>query len=191
MRVSTFALLLAAALLTAVLVSEPAQAQLRPSGSAVESSVRLYDQGTAGFSLNRFFTPQHFRMSHTFEASSSSWGGGASMAMYTNTMQWQFNSKLAARLDVSAASQLGGSQRLAYAMGQNPNQVFVRNAELAYRPTKNLQLHLSMRRSPYGSFVSPYGYYGGNAYDRWNQSSSFRADFGPTGRDLFWNDRLN
>jgi len=187
MRSSILALLLVAALLA----TAPAHAQLRPSGSAVESSVRLYDQGVSGFSLNRYFTPEHFRMSHTFEASSSSWGGGTSMAMYTNTMQWQFNSKLAARIDVSAASQLGGNQRLAQAMGQNSNQVFVRNAELAYRPTENIQLHLSMRRSPYGSYMSPYGYYGGSAYDRWNQSSSFRADFGPSGRDLFWNDRLN
>ncbi len=186
MRSSFFALLLVAALLA----TTPAHAQLRPSGSAVESSVRLYDAGTTGFSLNRFFTPEHFRMSHTFEASSSSWGGGTSMAMYTNTMQWQFNSKLAARVDVAAASQLGGNQRLANAMGQNANQVFLRNAELAYRPTGNIQVHLSMRRSPYGSYMSPYGYYGQNGYDRWNQNSSFRADFGPSGRDLFWNDRL-
>ncbi len=190
MRASLFALLFVFALMTAVATSDPAHAQLRPSGSVVESSVRLYDQGTPGFSLNRFFTPEHFRMSHSFEASSSSWGGGTSMAMYTNTMQWQFNNKLAARLDVSAASQMGGDQRLAQAMGQSQGQVFVRNAEIAYRPTGNIQLHLSMRRSPYGSYMSPYGYYG-NANDRWAQSSSFRADFGPSGRDLFWNDRLN
>lgn len=189
MRTSLFALLLAATLLA----TSPAQAQLRPSGSAVETSVRLYDQGTAGFSLNRFFTPEHFRMSHTFEATSSSFGGGSSMAMYTNSMQWQFSSKLAARLDIAAASQLGGDQRLAQALGQNSNQVFVRNAELAYRPTENIQLHLSMRRSPYGSYMSPYGMYGSRygAYDNWNQSSSFRADFGPSGRDLFFNDRMN
>lgn len=191
MRSSFLALLLVAALLATVLITAPAQAQLRPTGSAIDSSVRLYDQGATGFSLNRFFTPEHFRMSHTFEASSSSWGGGSSMAMYTNSMQWQFSNKLAARLDVSAASQLGGgNQRLAQALGQNPNQVFIRNAELAYRPTENIQLHLSMRRSPYGSYMSPYGYYGGSGYDRWNQNSSFRADFGPSGRDLFWNDRL-
>jgi hypothetical protein len=186
MRSSLFALLLTATLLA----TAPVHAQLRPSGSAVESSVRLYDQGVTGFSLNRYFAPEHFRMSHTFEASSSSWGGGTSMATYTNSMQWHFNNKLAARLDVSAASQLGGNQRLAQAMGQNSNQVYVRNAELAYRPSENVQIHLSMRRSPYGSYMSPYGYGGYNAYDRWNQHSSFRADFGPSGRDLFWNDRL-
>ncbi|MDE2995408.1 MAG: hypothetical protein OXT73_01510 [Bacteroidota bacterium] len=185
MRISIFALLLAATLVA----TTPAQAQLRSSGSAAETSVRLYDQGTAGFSLNRFFTPEHFRMSHTFEASSSSWGGGSSMAMYTNSMMWQFSSKLAARLDVAAASQLGGNTRLAQALGQNPNQVFIRNAEIAYRPTENIQLHLRMRRSPYGSYMSPYGSY--NAYDRWNHSSSFRSDFGPSSQDLFWNDRLN
>ncbi|MDA0874990.1 MAG: hypothetical protein O3C45_08015 [Bacteroidetes bacterium] len=188
MRASLFILLLAALLLA----TAPAQAQLRPSGSAIGSSVRLYDQGTSGFSLNRFFTPQVFRMSHTFEASSSSFGGGSSMAMYTNTMQWQFNNKLAARLDVAAASQLGGNERLAQALGQNTNQIFLRNAEVAYRPGKNVEFHLSLRRSPYGSWMSPYGHgYGYGAYDRFNHSSSFRADFGPSVDDLFWDQRKN
>lgn len=188
MRVSLFILLLSAMLLA----TAPAQAQLRPSGSAVTSSVRLYDQGNSGFSLNRFFTPQNFRMSHTFEASSSSFGGGSSMAMYTNSMQWQFSDKLAARLDVSAASQLGGNERLAQALGQNPNQIFIRNAEVAYRPGKNVELHLSMRRSPYGSYMSPYGYgYGYGAYDRFNHYSSFRSDFGPSTDDLFFNSSKN
>lgn len=176
-----------------LLAASPVQAQLRPSGSSVQSSVKLYDQGGAGFSLNRFFTPEHFRMSHTFEASSSSFGGGSSMAMYTNSMQWQFNSKLAARLDVAAAYSPMADSRLANAMGQNTGQVFVRNAELAYRPSDNVQLHLSMRRSPYGSFMSPYGRggYGLDGYSNGYNSASFRSDFGPGGRDLFWNDRLN
>lgn len=186
MRISLFILLFSAMLLA----TAPAQAQLRPSGSAVTSSVRLYDQGNSGFSLNRFFTPQNFRMSHTFEASSSSFGGGSSMAMYTNSMRWQFSDKLAARLDVSAASQLGGNERLAQALGQNPNQIFIRNAEVAYRPGKNVELHLSMRRSPYGSYMSPYGY-GYGAYDRFNHYSSFRSDFGPSTDDLFFNSSKN
>ena len=192
MRSSLTALLLVAILLAVA----PAQAQLRPSGSGVQSSVKLYDQGGAGFSLNRFFTPQHFRMSHTFEASSSSYGGGSSLAMYTNSMQWQFSSKLAARLDVAAAYSPMADSRLANAMGQNSSQVFVRNAELAYRPTDNVQVHLSMRRSPYGSFMSPYGMggYSRHGYDGYSNgynTSSFRSDFGEIGRELFWNDRLN
>lgn len=188
MRASLFILLFSAMLLA----TAPAQAQLRPSGSAVSSSVRLYDQGNSGFSLNRFFSPQNFRMSHTFEATSSSYGGGSSMAMYTNSMQWQFSDKLAARVDIAAASQLGGNERLAQALGQNTNQIFLRNAEVAYRPGKNVELHLSMRRSPYGSYMSPYGYGNGyGAYDRFNQYSSFRSDFGPSTDDLFWKNSKN
>jgi len=113
------------------------------------------------------------------------------MAMYTNSMQWHFNNKLAARLDVSATTSQLGNQRLAQALGADQGRVFIRNAEIAYRPNENFRLHLSMKRSPYGNYMSPYGYgYGG--YERGYESSGmFRADFGPSGRDLFWNDRLN
>ncbi len=183
MRSSIFA----AFVIALLLAGTPANAQLRASGSPQETSVRLYDQGNVGFSLNRFFTPEHFRMSHSFEATSSSFGGGSSMAMYTNSMQWHFNNKLAARLDVSAAYSPTQNQRLTNAMGNQSGQVFIRNAEIAYRPAKNVEMHLSMRRSPYGSYMSPYGA-GGYGYDRYG-GSSFYGNFGPNSRDLFWNDR--
>ena len=181
MRTSFLSLLLIALLAFAA----PAQAQLRSANSPAEASVRLYEQGNAGFSLNKYFSPEHFAMSHSFELSSF---GGNSMSMYTNSMQWQFSSKLAARLDVAAAYSPLGSQSGMSVTGQSDSRVFVKNAELAYRPKENVQLHLSFRQSPYGSYMSPYGY-GGYGYNRYG-GSSFQADYGSSNRDLFWNDRL-
>ena len=163
----------------------PAQAQLRSGTSPVETSVRLYDAGQAGFSLNKYFSPEHFRMSHSLEMSASSFNGGSTLGMYTNSMMWQFNSKLAARADVSVAyGQSGASQHFSATGGQS-GQVFLRNAEIQYRPRENMQIHLQVRQSPYGSYMNPYGYRA-SAYDR----SSMSMSFGPERDDLFWNDRL-
>jgi len=179
--------LIAAFVIALVLAASPANAQLRSAGSAQATSVRLYDQGNVGFSLNRFFTPEHFRMSHSFEASSSSFGGGSSIAMYTNSMQWQFSNKLAARVDVAAAYSPLQDQRLNSITGNQSPQVFLRNAEIAYRPSENVQIHLSMRRNPYGNMG--YGNYGGYGGQR-HSGGSFYGNFGPNSQDLFWNDRL-
>ncbi|MDA1028141.1 MAG: hypothetical protein O3B41_03700 [Bacteroidetes bacterium] len=186
MRTSLFALFFA--LLLAA--NSPVQAQLRSAGSPAKASVPLYDQGGSGFSLNKYFSPEHFAMSHSFELSSM---GGNSLSMYTNTMQWQFSSKLAARMDVAAAySPLSGQSGMSVT-GQNDSQVFIKNAQIAYRPKENMEIHLSFRQNPYGSMLNPYGYGGyggyGNGYSRYG-GSSLQADYNSTGRELFWNDRL-
>jgi hypothetical protein len=193
MRTSIFVLLFLALLF----VSSPVRAQLRSAGSPADASVQLYDQGSTGFSLNKYFSPEHFTMSHSFELSSF---GGNSMSMYTNSMQWQFSSKLAARVDVAAAYSPLSSQSGMSVTGQSDSRVFVKNAQLAYRPKENMEIHLSFRQNPYGSNMGPYGYggyggyggdggYGGSGYNRYG-GSSFQADYGSNGRDLFWNGRL-
>lgn len=144
-------------------IAVPAQAQLR-DGGVRQSEVKLFDSGATTFALNKLFSPEHFRMSHSYEFSTSSFGGlGNSMGMYTNTMMWQFNQKLAARVDVSYAhTPFGGSlfSNGAGGLGEgNGGQLFLRNAEVAYRPTENVQLHFSVRQSPYGQYMSPYGYF--------------------------------
>lgn len=171
-------------LLLVVLVASaaPASAQLRQDAATVSSPVRLYDQGGAGFSLNRFFDPQHFRMSHSFELSSGSFGGyGSTLGMYTNTMEWQFSSRLAARVDVAMAYSPTGSMPGGSVTGGGDSRVFLRNAELAFRPKENMLLHFSVRQNPYGYFASPYGYYG---YDRPGYGMDGTAGF----RE--WNGRL-
>jgi hypothetical protein len=167
----------------------PAQAQLRQDVHTQAAPARLYDQGGATFSLNKYFSPEHFRMSHTVEMSSGSFG---SLGMYTNSMMWQFSQKLAARVDLSvgyspSGNAFGNNDRLN--QGDN-TRFFLRNAELAFRPNEKSLLHLSVRQSPYGAYASPYGYgYGYQPYG-YGHSASFQAMFGHDQRDLFWNDRL-
>ena len=76
--------------------------------------------------------------------------------MYTNTMAWEFNSKLAARMDVSFA--FSPFDNTPGANGQN-GRVFLRNAEVLYQPSENVRLHLQVQQNPYGYHMSPYGYY--------------------------------
>ncbi len=169
-------------------IAFPAQAQLRRDVHSQSAPARLYDQG--GFSLNKFFDPAHFRMSHSLEFTAGSFGGqSSSLAMYTNTMMFQFSSKLAGRVDMALAYSPTGN--VGSVTGSNQGRLFLRNAELAYRPTKNMQLHLSVRQSPYGYYASPYGYGGYGGYSPYGgRYSSFQAGFGADDRDLFWNDRL-
>jgi hypothetical protein len=157
-------------------LTTPAEAQFRETAQRNQSvQTQLYDSGSAAATaLKSFFDAEHFRMSHSYEASFSSFGGQASsMGMYTNSMMWQFNSDWAARMDVSVAhpfSQGGG------AFGQQETRVFLRNAEVAYKPSENFQVRMQVQQSPYGRYMSPYGVYGAQ-----------RSAFGPTPTgDLFW-----
>lgn len=174
-------------------VTAPAQGQLRSDVISEDASVRLYDYGQTGFSLNRYFSPAHFRMSHSLEFSTGSFGGEtSSLGMYTNTMMWQFSQKLAARLDISMAYSPYSDERLQGLTGDNNGRIFIRNAQVAYRPTENSRIQFSFQQSPYGSYASPYGYnrYGNGRYGyRGRGGGSFQARFGPSDRDLFWNDR--
>lgn len=166
----------------------PAQAQLRNAVQEQHASSRLYDSGAAGFLLNKVFNPSIFRMSHSVEMSFGSFGGrSSSLGMYTNTMAWQFNDKLAARVDLSMAYSPFSNE--AFGSSEQRPRVFLRNAEIAYRPSKNIELHLQVRQSPYGSYMSPYGYYNpygyGYGYDR---AGYMHAGFGGPSPDLFWRD---
>ncbi len=165
-------------------VTLPARAQLRQDVNVQNAPVRLYDQ--SGFTLNKFFSPAHFKMNHSFEMSAGSFGGRtSSLAMYTNTMAWQFSSKLAARVDVAFAFSPLGNAGIGGVSRGNQGRVFLRNAEIAWRPTENMQLNISVRQSPYGRYASPYGAYG--PYGGYNR---FSAGFHSGSRDLFWNDNL-
>lgn len=160
---------------------QPAHAQLRDTDTR-PAPAAIYDDGTtAGSLLGTLFSDENFRMSHAYEMSMSSFGGNSSsLGMYTNSMMWQFNEKWAARVDVSLAhSPFGGSNAFS---NQQDARVFLRNAEVAYRPSENMQFRFQMRQSPYGSYMSPYaGPYSGYGY---------RGHVGTMPRtstsDLFW-----
>jgi hypothetical protein len=161
----------------------PAQAQFRTDVNEQRAPSRLYNTEAANFLLNTVFNPAHFKMSHTYEMSiGGSQYGTSSLGMYTNTMAWQFNDKLAARVDMSAAYSpfnTGG-----FGQGEQKPQVFLRNAEVAYRPMKNMQIHLQIRQNPYGAYASPYGYYN-PGYGYGYRDAGYHM--GPSS-DLFWKD---
>lgn len=158
----------------------PAQAQLRSDAAALQQgeSVRLMDSGV---SLATLFSPGVFRMSHSYEMSAGSIGGsGYSLGMYTNTMQWQFSSQLAARVDVAMAhSPFSGSDVLGLSGEAGQPQVFLRNAEVAYRPNDSVQLNFSYRQSPFGGFASP-------GYGRRGVGLTSGYDAGLGADRLFW-----
>ena len=175
-------------------LTTPAEAQWRDGALEEHAPARVLAPAKTGFSLDKLFDPSHFKMAQSIEFSSSSFSGQASsLGMFTNSMMWQFNDKLAARMDVSVAYSPNAAS-FANPSGQGSPRVFVRNAEMAYRPNENFALHVSFQQSPYGSYASPYGYYGsrmgGYGYNPFHRGGSFmRASFGNPD-NLFWNDRL-
>ena len=176
-------------LVATLMLVTPAEAQWRDFATDHEAPVKLYDTGKSGFSLNALFSPKHFKMGQSIEFSSGSYlGQNTSVGMYTNTLMWQFD-KIAARVDISAAYSPNAGNALnstqAGGLGNN-TRVFVRNAEIAYKPTENMELHISFRQSPYGMYASPYGRYGYNPY--YGGGGRFmRASFGGSDH-LFWDD---
>lgn len=155
-------------------LTAPAEAQLRETAQQNQSiQTQLYDSGSAAANaLESLFGAEHFRMGHSYEASFSSFGGqSSSMGMYTSSMMWQFNSDWAARMDVSVAHPFTGTS----AFGQQDAKLFIRNAEVAYKPSDNFQVRMQVQQSPYGRYMSPYGMH-----------RSYRG-FSPTPTgDLFW-----
>jgi len=137
-------------------VKAPAHAQLRETAKQNSSVVtKLYDTGSSATNaLGNLFGAEDFKMGHSYQMSfMSASGNAASMGMYTNSMMWQFNSAWSARVDVSVAHPFTNSGGL----GQQGTQVFLRNAEVSYEPSENMEFHLQVQQSPYGRYASPYG----------------------------------
>lgn len=176
--------------------SQAASAQYK-SDAAVEAMMaqsKIYEDG---FSIDKLFDSRYFRMHHSYQVSFGSFGGAtAGLGEYTNTMLWRFSPNLAARVDVGVAHSLfGDTGRAAGIPGaQNSfSNIYLKNAEVAYQPVKNMTLHLAFRQAPrgYGYYLSPYGYYGYRgyggygAYGGYGGYSSASALVGYGGADRF------
>jgi hypothetical protein len=172
--------LVIAALVAWISATQPANAQYRRDVPAETPPAKVYNEGPR-FSLDRLFSPEYFQMHHSYELSFGSYGGGMSLGEYTNTMLWRFSPKVAARLDVGLLhTPFGAGPGMNLPNGQQSySKLYLKNAEIAYRPTQNMAIHLSVRQSPYGYYLSPYGYpyYG---YDRAYQRGFYHSD------QLFW-----
>lgn len=185
------------AVLTLVLTAAfaaPVSAQVARADAPRPAPVALYDETpatpSAPVTLGRLFNAQTLRFSQSVEMSYDGGAGGAlGMGVYTAGVQWQPSSRLAARVDVGVARDLFSTGAVASALGPEAGQprVFLRNAEIAYRPTTNTLLQLSVQQSPYGAYASPYGAgYGGVPL---GGASRYRASFGSPDADrLFFRD---
>jgi hypothetical protein len=154
--------LLTAALVFAVSVA-PANAQSIANAPGRQAPVAVYDSPAVP-SLGQLFNAQTLRFGQSYEMSYAGGAGGSlGLGVYTASLQWQPSSKLAGRVDIGLAHSPFGSGAVRTSLGFDdaPGRVFLRNAELAYRPTANSSIHLSVQQSPYGAYASPYGQYGG------------------------------
>lgn len=154
--------LLSVCLVLSLSLTIPATAQLRTANAVESQSSAMYENGGGNALFNAVFSPQYFSMGHSFEFTAGGGSGySSSLAMYTNSLMWDFGDKLSARADVSVAySPFASSSAFGNASSySNGAKVFLRNAEVAYSPGDNVQFRVSVNTSPYGYHASPYGYY--------------------------------
>lgn len=157
---------LALALILAFAV--PAKAQRASDVPGRPAPVALSETPGTPLSLGALFNAETLDFGQSYEASYIGGAGGSvGLGLYTATLRWQPTANLAGRVDLGVAHSLFGDAGAQSALGlDNGTRVFLRNAELAYRPTENATIHLSVRQSPYGAYASPYGVgpYGAGAY---------------------------
>ena len=139
----------------------PAKAQRASDVPGRPAPVALSETPGAPLSLQSLFNAETLDFSQSFEASYVGGAGGAAgLGLYTASLRWQPSSKLAGRVDLGVARNLFGDDAARSALGlggPDDTRVFLRNAELAYRPSENATIHLSVQQSPYGAYASPYG----------------------------------
>jgi hypothetical protein len=174
------------------LYAAPAAGQSRDALPGAPAPVAVY--GADAVSVGGLLDPRAFRVSHSYEFSYGAFGGeNLGLGVYTTSLRWQPTQRLAARVDVGVAHSPFGSEALQQSLGfdgDTPARVFLRNAEIAYRPTQSTVFHLQIRQSPFGAYASPYGAYGYDRYAPFGYGSEVRAMFAPADHgDLFFRDR--
>lgn len=147
------------------LLAAPASAQLRADLGRPAPVVLSETPGA--LSLGALFNAETLDLSQSYEFSASTGAGGnLGLGIYTTTLRWQPSSKLAARVDVGVAHSPFGDGDVQNALGfdaDTPARVYLRNAELAYKPTENSMIRLSVQQTPFGNCLGTRGYGGGYA----------------------------
>ncbi len=169
----------------------PVRAQ-RAADVPARTATTVLSEVPNALGVGQLFNAQTLQFSQSVEMAYGGGAGGAvGLGLYTASLRWQPSARLAGRVDIGVAQALAGSG--AYAgLGEDQPTVFLRNAELAYRPTENAVFHLSVQQSPYGSYASPYGAspYGRSAglYGGYGRTG-FQASVGSgSSGDLFFRD---
>jgi len=139
-----------------------ARAQFKPDAAhPSEESGGLITQPPSSVMFG-WFDPSRFTMRHSVEFSYQSFAGqGMSLGTYTNTMMYQFADNLNARADVSMSFTPSNALSSFGTKGANNfSGVYLRNAQLSYRPWDNVQVQVQYSQLPYGSYsFSPFYYY--------------------------------
>ena len=175
----------------------PVRAQ-RAADVPVRSAPVVLSETPGALGLGQLFNAQTLKFSQSYEASYSGGAGGSiGLGVYTASLRWQPTQNLAGRVDVGVMHSPFGSSEIQSGLGLDggsDTRVFLRNAELAYRPTENAMIHLSVQQSPYGSYASPYGTsgygYGARSYGLYGGGGTgFSTGFSVgSGDDLFFRD---
>ena len=183
-----------AALTLCLFVAVSARAQAIADRPAAQAPVEVY-ASPATPTLKQLFNSETLRVRQSVEFTTTTGGAGSlGLGVYTASLQWQPSARLAGRVDVGVAQSAFASGLYESALGPEGGQprVFLRNAELAWKPSENSLVRFQLQQSPYGRFASPYGYgYGASPYGlgygagRYGSSSSMTLGVG-SGDDLFW-----
>ncbi|MEM0963142.1 MAG: hypothetical protein AAGK21_11480 [Bacteroidota bacterium] len=169
-----------------LLAAPPAVAQRASDVPGRQAPVAL-TQTPGTLSLGSLFNAETLDFSQSVEMTyGGGVGGSYGLGLYTASMRWQPSSRLAGRVDIGVAQTLG-TTGLYSAYGADQPQVFLRNAELAYRPTESAVIHLRVAQSPYGGYASPYGYANGYRTSPYRGGHAATVRFGSTD-DLFFRD---
>lgn len=143
----------------------------------------LASPNAPSFSLANLFSAESISIGHSYEVGYASGAfGDYGSGIYTTSLRWQPSARFAARADIGLEHAAFGS--LAGAAGfsaERPARLFLRNAEVAYRPTDNSLIQLNVSQSPYGRACTYSCGYGG----RTQYGARVGADGG-----LFWRDDL-
>jgi hypothetical protein len=178
--------------LIVALASSASHAQARADLPGQQAPVSVYASPETP-TLKQLFNAQTLRVSQSYEFSYAGGGAGTmGLGVYTASLRWQPTAQLAGRVDLGVAHSPFSSGLYESALGANSEQprVFLRNAELAWKPTENSMVRFQVQQSPYGAYASPYGTsaYGAGRYAPYG--SSFGAQVGSSGSDaLFWRDQ--
>ncbi len=136
-----------------------ARAQFKPDAAhPSEESGGLITQPPSTV-LFGWFDPSKFSMHHSVEFSYQAFaGGGMSLGTYTNSMAYRFADNLNARADVSMSFMPTNSfSSFAGKGSSNFSGIYLRDAQINYKPLDNLQVQLQYSQLPYGSYYySPF-----------------------------------
>ncbi|GAB5535580.1 MAG: hypothetical protein Rubg2KO_18290 [Rubricoccaceae bacterium] len=177
--------------LLGLVLAAPAQSQAIADRPGQQAPVSVYASPETP-TLKQLFNAQTLRVSQSYEFSYAGGGAGTmGLGVYTASLRWQPNARLAGRVDLGVAHSPFSSGLYESALGANSEQprVFLRNAELAWKPTESSMVRFQVQQSPYGAYASPYGAspYGAGRYTPYG--SSFGAQVGSSNSDaLFWRD---